>query len=130
MSNSLLPPNATDQERDLELTVARLDSTNTGIKSLWNPENCPPEFLPWLAWAMSVDSWDSNWTEEQKRQSIKESTKLHLKKGTIGAVKDALSLINIDTEISEWWETGDQAGTFKVSALAVSYTHLTLPTNA
>lgn len=117
MSKSLLPLNATEQERALELSSARLDTTNTGIKSLWNPEACPPEFLPWLAWGMSVDNWDSNWTEAQKRQAIKDSTQLHQKKGTIGAVKDALSLINIDTEISEWWDTAESPGTFRVSAL-------------
>ncbi|UAA38216.1 phage tail protein I [Paraneptunicella aestuarii] len=117
MSSSILPPNATTQEQAMELSIAGLSEAKINIKDLWNPETCPPEFLPWLAWAFSIDNWSPDWPEAQKRLAIQDSFKLHQKKGTIGAVKDALSTMSINTEIAEWWETGDQAGTFKVSAL-------------
>jgi phage tail P2-like protein len=34
---------------------------------LWNPQTCPLAALPWLAWTLSIDKWDTDWTEERKR---------------------------------------------------------------
>lgn len=90
MSETLIPPNATAEERAQEQATARVGEVPVGINTLWNPDTCPSEFLPWLAWAMSVDEWDANWSEDQKRGSIRDSYGLHVKKGTVGSVRRVL----------------------------------------
>jgi phage tail P2-like protein len=90
---TLLPPNATKQERDIEASVERLGNVSVPIDQLWNAETCPVSLLPWLAWAFSVDYWDSEWTEAQKRNTIAQSVEVHRRKGTRGAVEKALDAI-------------------------------------
>ncbi len=104
MSDSLLPLNATQEERDIELSAARIGDVPVEIGPLWNVDTCPSDLLPWLAWALSVDEWESCWGEDQKRQMIKQSAILHLKKGTVGAIKRALEAVDAKTEIIEWFE--------------------------
>lgn len=59
---SLLPPNATELERALELLIdARIGDISTPLRDLWSAENCPEALLPWLAWALSVDQWSADW---------------------------------------------------------------------
>ncbi len=90
---TLLPPNATQQERAIESSIERLGAVNVPIDQLWNAETCPASLLPWLAWAFSVDYWDSEWTEAQKRNTIAQSVEVHRRKGTRGAVEKALAAI-------------------------------------
>lgn len=90
---SLLPPNATKQERDIEASIQRLGNVPVPIDQLWNAETCPVDLLPWLAWAFSVDYWDADWTEEQKRNTIAQSVEVHRRKGTRGAVEKALAAL-------------------------------------
>jgi phage tail P2-like protein len=97
----LLPPNATPQERALSNSTARVGDVPVPIRTLWNPQTCPVALLPWLAWAMSVDDWDSAWTEQQKRDVIAASVEVHRHKGTIGALKAALRPLNYDVQIEE-----------------------------
>jgi len=81
---TLLPPNATSSERAVESAAWRLgDDGPQGIRSLWNPETIPAPFLPWLAWAMAVDAWDTTQSEELRRASIARSFALHRIKGTL-----------------------------------------------
>ncbi len=87
---SLLPLNATPLERDIETVAGTATELPVPIPSLWDWETCPAEFLPWLSWTFSVDDWDSNWSEDQKRQSIKESYEIHVKKGTVGSIRRVL----------------------------------------
>ena len=88
--NDLLPPNATPLERALEQVFARISETPVPVGDLWSPERCPVEFLPWLAWALSVDEWDGEWPEERKRAAIAQSAELHRHKGTVWSVREAL----------------------------------------
>lgn len=89
--SSFLPPNATAQERALEATLARLGDVPVDLRGLWNPDTCPAAFLPWLAWAFSVDEWVPTWPESTKRQVIKDSYSVHAKKGSVASVKEALA---------------------------------------
>ena len=89
----LLPRNATTQERAMANTVARISSVQTPLRSLWSPQDCPADFLPWLAWGLSLDIWDASWTDAQKREAIAASVEVHRRKGTIGALKRALQAI-------------------------------------
>lgn len=88
---SLLPPNATQTERALEQSTARISAVPVPIATLWNPDTCPAAILPWLAWALSVDHWDSGWSEDAKRQSLRKSISIHRVKGTVASVKLALA---------------------------------------
>lgn len=87
---TLLPPNATQTERALEQATARIGDVAVPIATLWSADTCPEHVLPFLAWALSVDNWDSNWAEEDKRASIRDSVQIHRVKGTVGSIKRAL----------------------------------------
>lgn len=115
---SVLPYNATRQERAQEGATARLAAVPVPIRSLWNPDTCPAVQLPWLAWALSVDVWSADWTETQKRGAIKRSFAVHQRKGTAGAVIQALQALGFGTQVIEWFQktpAGDPY-TFEVNA--------------
>ncbi len=91
MTAHLLPPNATKTEIGLSLTLARIEGLPAPARLMWNPDTCPLAFLPWLAWSLSVDEWDGDWPEEVKRTVIRASIDIHRRKGTLWAVKSALT---------------------------------------
>lgn len=101
--SELLPPSATPQERALANTVAKVSTLPTPARDLWNPDTCPVELLPWLAWAFSLDDWDVTWTEAQQRAAVKASYSVHRYKGTIGSVKDALQALGLGVQVQEWF---------------------------
>lgn len=103
MTNSLLPINATEFERSLESASARISDVPVLVRDSQKSDACPVALLPWLADAFSVDTWDPAWTEEQKRQTIKDSVFVHRHKGTIGAVKRALASLGLDVQVQEWF---------------------------
>lgn len=90
IEGSLLPPNATAQERAIEAAIARMVDVPVPIGDLWSPEKCPAELLPWLAWAFGVDEWETDWPEEAKRAAIRDSVAIHRKKGTVWAIRRVL----------------------------------------
>lgn len=100
--SDLLPPNATPQERALSDATERLAGVPVTIRQVWNPDTCPANLLPWLAWAFSLDNWDNSWTEAQKRAAIKASHSVHRHKGTVGALKAALDSLGLDLAVTEW----------------------------
>ena len=102
--SSLLPHNATLQEVALDLTTARIGGVDVPTKAIWNPETCPEDVLPWLAWAFSVDQWDATWTLEQKRAVVAASINVHKRKGTPGAVKAAVGAIFTGANVVEPWD--------------------------
>lgn len=104
MSSSLLPHNATEQEQALELACAKLADLPVDIGKLWHPDDCPEALLPWLAWAMSIDDWDSDWSEQTKRLQIKNAVYTHRQKGTVGAVKKALASLGVTVDFLEWFD--------------------------
>lgn len=103
VSNTLLPSNATPQERALEGATERISDVPVLVRESKDPIVCQPALLPWLAFEYSVDIWESNWTDEQKRETIRESVYVHQHKGTIGAVKRALAALGYDVTIQEWF---------------------------
>ena len=106
MSTSLLPPNASSLERALEAVAgARIEAVEVErLRALWTPADCPAPLLPWLAWALSVDEWDADWSEATQRAVIAASVEVHRRKGTLGAVRRALAATGYRTQISEWWQ--------------------------
>ena len=100
--SDLLPPNRTPLEAALDRTTSRLGDVPVPIKDLWSPNRCPVALLPWLAWALSVDEWDSDWPEARKREAIAASIEFHRYKGTVWSVREALRRIGYkEVEIEE-----------------------------
>lgn len=98
----LLPPNASHTECELERVTARMASLPVPTGDLWNPKLCPENLLPWLAWSLSIDTWDSHWPESIKREVIEKSISVHRSKGTVAAVKLVLANAGFDEiEIAE-----------------------------
>lgn len=114
----LLPPNATAAERALSEAIARTGDVPILVREMWNPDTCPMDLLPWLAWAFSVDEWDPSWSEIQKRQTIKKSIEVHSYKGTIGAVRESLAALGYDIEIQEWFRQTPFADPYTFRLLA------------
>jgi len=113
---TLLPPNATPLERALEAGVARISDVDAPIDTLVDPARIAAQWLPWLAWGLSVDAWDSTWPEATKRQAVAESIALHRIKGTRASVELILSRIDDLARVIEWHEDRDRLAphTFEV----------------
>lgn len=68
-----------------------------------------------LAWQFHVDYYDKNETLEVKKSLVKQSMKLHRKKGTPQAVIDLLNTaFPSDTIMLEWFEYGGKPYSFKI----------------
>jgi phage tail P2-like protein len=113
---TVLPPNAQQVELDLEQLSGRLLGFGDPIAALWDAAACPEHLLPYLAWAFSVEVWDSAWPEAYKRQVLVNAVQVHRAKGTVGSVRRALSGIGFRTDISEWFEYGGDPHTFRLDA--------------
>lgn len=100
--SDLLPHNATTQERALAAATTRVSDVPVIVREVWNPDTCPTDVLPWLAWALSVDTWQTKWTDAQKRNAIKAAIEVQQIKGTIGAVRKALGAVFVNARIVEW----------------------------
>lgn len=112
--NSLLPPGSSALERRLAQACSGISDLNVPLRDLWNPWKCPAKFLPYLAWAFSVDRWEETWTETAKRQAVSDAFWIHQRKGTVAAVKRVIEGLGYTMTIEEWWEVADPAGTFRL----------------
>lgn len=123
---SLMPPNAKQLEQLAAEALAQIERVPVPIRDLLNPDRCPVLLLPYLAWAFSVDRWDSEWSEATKRQVIKGSYFIHSRKGTIGALRRVVEPLGYLIEIVEWFKTVPEGvpGTFalKVGVLDTGIT--------
>ncbi|NBJ32233.1 phage tail protein I [Serratia fonticola] len=112
--NNLLPPGSTQHERNMAEACASISDLNVPLRDLWNPESCPAKFLPYLAWAFSVDRWDEEWPEAVKRNVVTSAFYLHRHKGTIGAVRRVVEPLGYLINVHEWWQSNDPPGTFRL----------------
>ena len=87
----LLPPASGKAEKALAQAAADGASIPVPNDTLWRAHACPAHLLPWLAWALSVDEWDSAWPEHIKRAVIAASVEVHRRKGTRHSVRQALN---------------------------------------
>ncbi|UOF16460.1 phage tail protein I [Lysobacter capsici] len=102
--SSLLPPNATSLERALERASARIDDVPTPMRKLWNADTCPVELLPWLAWALSIDTWQPNWPEHVKRARLRTAMEIQRRKGTAQSVRQVVAAFGGAVQLREWWQ--------------------------
>lgn len=103
--SKLLPPNRTKFERNVTTVTAKNTQLAVAIKSLASIDNAPDQFLSFLAWQYSVDSWDTHWQPSLQRQLIKKSFKQHQLKGTRAAIRQVLSQFGYTAVFEEWYET-------------------------
>ncbi len=102
-------------EQRAAAACAVISDLSVPLRDLWDPWKCPVKFLPYLAWAFSVDSWDEKWSEAEKRSVIGEAFWLHQRKGTIAAIRHVVEKMGYSPSITEWWEVADPAGTFRLA---------------
>ena len=72
--------------------------------------------LSLLGWQFHVDHWDADWSMGTKREAVKNSIKLHKKKGTPWAVEKAVEIATGEpAEVQEWFDYGGDPYKFKVT---------------
>lgn len=127
---TLLPIGSTLLEKRAAECLQQAVTNPILIADLINPDRCPESLLPYLAWTLSVDKWDENWSEAVKRLAIKQSFFIHKRKGTVSALKRVIEPIGYIVELKEWWQEIPQGtpGTFKLT-IEVSETGLNAQTN-
>lgn len=115
MSN-LLPPNSTLFERNLSDISSKNMALPVNIRSISRIDNVPDQFLSFLAWQYSVDSWDNNWQPSLKRERVKKSFGQHRVKGTRAAVRNVLAQFGYTCTFTEWFDMNPigEPGTFKL----------------
>ena len=115
MSDSrLLPTGSSPLEVAAAKACAEIEKTPVSIRELWNPDTCPANLLPWLAWSFSVDRWDDKWPEATKRAVIRDAYFIHCHKGTIGAIRRVVEPLGYLIEVREWWQLNEEPGTFRI----------------
>lgn len=102
---NLLPPNSSPLERAFDTVEGEaLAGIPLPVGDVWSPERCPVALLPWLGWGLSIDIWDSAWSEGQKRTAIASAIDDQRRKGTRAALRRALDRIDPLIDITEWFE--------------------------
>lgn len=114
MSDRLLPVGSSALEVAAAAACASLQKLPVPLRTLWDPQTCPVELLPYLAWAWSVDRWDQTWPEETRRSVVASSQFIHRRKGTIAAIRRVVEPLGYLINIHEWWQTGEPPGTFRL----------------
>ncbi|MEM1077458.1 MAG: phage tail protein I [Pseudomonadota bacterium] len=117
---TLLPENRSALEVTLERATGGVGRIDPVFAWLWDPDRIPASLLSYLAWALSVDVWDSRWPEPIKREAIRNAIAIHRIKGTRKAVELAVQSVGGRAQITEWWEDGSAPHTFTVTALAAA----------
>lgn len=114
---TLLPPNSTSFERNIAQANAALEQCDTHvIVDVTRVDDAPADFLPYLAWEVSVDRWSDAWSDETKRKIIRESFYVHKRKGTIASLRRVVEPFGYLLKVIEWFQESPpaQRGTFKL----------------
>jgi len=93
---TLLPPNRTAFEEAADLTGARIAGLPLDLPKLVRPYQAPTPFLPWIAWGLSVDFWEKEWSEDKHRRMLARSLHMHARKGTAAAIAEAVTIMGGD----------------------------------
>lgn len=67
---ALLPPGSSLLEKRAAECLQQAVQNPIKFANLINPHKCPVKFLPYLAWALSVDYWEEHWSEELKEKPL------------------------------------------------------------
>lgn len=116
-SQCLLPPNSTQLERKLAQAGSAIEQADTDvIVRATRVDTAPSDFLPYLAWEVSVDRWSDDWSDATKRQVIKDAFYVHKRKGTIASLRRVVEPFGYLLRVIEWFNESPPArrGTFKL----------------
>lgn len=119
--SSILPDSSSELEKKLDSVVAsRLNEIKSPVASLWSAKDCPAAVLPFLAWSLSADYWQSSWSEQIQRSVVDGLIDYHRLKGTRAAVENAIADLGLQAEINEWWQMSPEGerGTFDIDIIA------------
>lgn len=113
---SLLPPDATPLERALESAARRVTAIDTPVQALVDPAAIPSHVLPFLAWHLSVDRWEVEWTDATKRAAVADAIAAQRRKGTPASVEAVLASFDDLLELVEWHRATPRAAphTFEI----------------
>ena len=93
---TLLPPNHTPFEEAFDLTGARIDELPVDAAKLVRPWEIPATHLAWLAWGLSVDLWEPEWSEEKHRGLAARALPMHARKGTQASLAEHIRIMGAD----------------------------------
>ena len=93
---TLLPPNHTAFEEAFDLTGARIDELAVDIPKLVRPWEIPATHLAWLAWGLSVDLWEPEWSEEKHRTLAARALPMHARKGTQASIAEHIRIMGAE----------------------------------
>lgn len=93
---TLLPPNHTAFEEAFDLTGARIDELPVDVPRLVRPWEIPATHLAWLAWGLSVDLWEKEWSEETHRTLAARALPMHARKGTQASIEEHIRIMGAD----------------------------------
>lgn len=101
---SVLPPNASQLERALEQAIQQ-PALPVPLRDLWFADTCPAALLPWLAYALSIDTWSPDWPEAVRRERIRTAITIQRRKGSARSVSEVVAAFGGQAAITEWWQT-------------------------
>ena len=93
---TLLPPNHTQLEEAFDLSGARIDELAVDVQKLVRPWETPATHLAWLAWGLSVDLWEPEWSEEKHRALAARALPMHARKGTQASIAEHIRIMGAD----------------------------------
>ncbi|MEQ6290537.1 phage tail protein I [Vogesella sp. GCM10023246] len=105
MSRYLLPLNRSPLEASLA-DAGQFNLDPTPLRWQADANRCPTEFLPWLAWARSVEGFDAASSEDRQRALIRQSIDIHKRKGTVAAVRDVFRVLGLGEVTIEQGRSG------------------------
>ena len=93
---TLLSPNHTPFEEAFDLTGARIDEFPVDVRKLVRPWAISSSHLPWLAWGLSVDLWEPDWSEAKHRALTARALSMHARKGTQASIAEHIRIMGPD----------------------------------
>ncbi|MGT2513415.1 phage tail protein I [Sphingomonas panni] len=102
---SLLPPESTPLERALEAAALRVTAIDVPVETLLDPATIAAPVLPFLAWHLSVDRWEVDWSEATKRAAVADAIAAQRRKGTPASVEAVLASFDALIDLVEWHRT-------------------------
>lgn len=87
----LAPPASTPLSLAVDRACGeRIAGVPHDLAALGDPDRCPEQFLPALAWHAGLEDWNPDWPEAIKRAAIKSAIALARERGTWAAVRRLL----------------------------------------
>lgn len=119
--SDLLPSSIAGDEK-IQAAAAVLDTELAEVSGLvesvliWSRlDDLSGPILDLLADQLSVDEWDPDWKDDQKRQVVKSAMSIHRRKGTPWAIEAAFQAVGLSVQVEEWFQYGGDPYKFRLS---------------